>query len=61
MITMLIGAILNTILDPIFIFIFNMGVKGAALATIISQAVSAIWVMNYFLSGKSMLTIKKSI
>ncbi len=59
MITMLIGAILNTILDPIFIFIFNMGVKGAALATIISQAVSAIWVMNYFLSGKSMLTIKK--
>lgn len=59
MITMLIGAILNTILDPIFIFVFNMGVQGAALATIISQGVSAIWVMSYFLSGKSMLTIKK--
>lgn len=59
MITMLIGAILNTILDPIFIFIFNMGVQGAALATIISQAVSAIWVMSYFFSGKSMLTIKR--
>lgn len=59
MMTMLIGAILNTILDPIFIFGFNMGVKGAALATIISQAVSAIWVMKYFFGGNSMLKIKK--
>lgn len=59
MMTMLIGAILNTILDPIFIFVFNMGVQGAALATIIAQAVSAIWVMRYFLGGKSVLTIKK--
>lgn len=59
MMTMLIGAILNTILDPIFIFIFRMGVKGAALATIIAQAVSAMWVMRYFLGGKSVLTIKK--
>lgn len=59
MITMLIGALLNTILDPIFIFVFKMGVQGAALATIISQAVSAIWVMSYFLSGRSILTIKK--
>ncbi len=59
MVTMLIGAILNTILDPIFIFVFNMGVKGAALATIISQAVSTLWVMSYFLGGKSMLTIKR--
>lgn len=59
MITMLIGAILNTILDPIFIFGFNMGVQGAALATIISQVVSAIWVMSYFFSGRSMLTIKR--
>lgn len=59
MTTMLIGAILNTILDPIFIFGFKMGVQGAALATIISQAVSAIWVMNYFFSGKSTLTIKR--
>ena len=59
MITMLIGALLNTILDPIFIFVFKMGVQGAALATIISQAVSAIWVMAYFLRGRSILTIKK--
>jgi putative MATE family efflux protein len=59
MITMLIGAFLNTVLDPIFIFGFGMGVKGAALATIISQAVSAIWVMKFFFSGNSILRIKK--
>ena len=59
MITMLIGAILNTILDPIFIFIFKMGVEGAAIATIISQAVSATWVMSYFFGGKSLLTLNK--
>ncbi|WP_353096535.1 MATE family efflux transporter [Tissierella praeacuta] len=57
--TMLIGAISNTILDPIFIFSFGMGVEGAALATIISQGLSSIWVMRYFFSGKSMLNIKK--
>lgn len=57
--TMLIGAILNTILDPIFIFVFNMGVKGAAIATVISQIVSAIWVLSYFTSSKSHLKIKK--
>lgn len=59
MVTMLIGAILNIILDYIFIFIFNMGIKGAALATIISQAVSAIWVLSYFLGSRSMLKLKK--
>lgn len=59
MITMLIGAILNTILDPIFIFIFDMGIKGAALATIISQGVSAIWVMKYFIGNTSILRIRK--
>lgn len=48
--TVLIGAILNTILDPIFIFLLDLGVQGAALATIISQAVSALWVMR-FLTG----------
>ena len=57
--TMLIGAILNTILDPIFIFVFNMGVKGAAIATVISQIVSAIWVLSYFTGSKSHLKIKK--
>lgn len=59
MTTMLLGAILNTILDPIFIFIFNMGIRGAALATVIAQAASATWVLSYFFSGKSMLEIKK--
>ena len=47
----LIGAVLNTVLDPIFIFGLGLGVRGAALATIISQAVSAVWVLR-FLTGK---------
>jgi putative MATE family efflux protein len=55
MFTMLIGAILNTILDPVFIFVFNMGIGGAALATILSQMVSAVWVLYYFLGGASLL------
>lgn len=59
MYTMLIGAIINTILDPIFIFGFHWGMRGAALATITAQAVSAIWVMRYFLSGKSLLKIHR--
>jgi putative MATE family efflux protein len=57
MLTMLIGAVLNTILDPIFIFVLGLGVKGAALATIISQAAAASWVLLYFLGGKSLLKI----
>ena len=48
--TVLIGAILNTILDPIFIFVLDLGVRGAALATSLSQAVSALWVLR-FLTG----------
>ena len=59
MYTMLIGALINTILDPIFIFWFNWGMQGAAFATIISQAVSAIWVFKYFLSGNSLLKLHK--
>ena len=51
MLTVLLGAVTNIILDPIFIFVFGMGVKGAALATIISQFLSAIWVLK-FLTGK---------
>lgn len=58
--TMLIGAVLNTILDPIFMFGFDMGVKGAAIATIISQAVSMAWVLSYFLTGRSSLKLKLS-
>lgn len=59
MFTMLIGAIVNTILDPIFIFIFNLGMAGAALATIISQAISASWVLYHFFSGRSALKIHR--
>ena len=51
--TILIGAVLNLILDPIFIFGFNLGVRGAAIATVISQAVSAIWVVHFLFSEKS--------
>lgn len=58
MFTMLIGGILNTILDPIFIFVFHMGTRGAAIATVISQAVNTIWVLSYFFSGKSVLKIR---
>ncbi len=59
MYTVAIGAVLNIILDPIFIFALDMGVRGAALATIISQAVSAIWVI-WFLSGeKTHLKLKR--
>jgi len=59
MITVLIGAVSNIILDPIFIFGFNMGVKGAALATIFSQAVSCIWVLMFLCGKKSYLKLKK--
>ena len=58
MFTMLIGAAINTVLDPIFIFIIPWGMRGAAFATILSQAVSAIWVMIYFLRGKSLLKLR---
>lgn len=51
--TVLIGAGLNTVLDPIFIFAFNMGVRGAALATILSQAVSAVWVLRFLTGPKT--------
>lgn len=53
MITMLISGGLNIILDPIFIFVLDMGIRGAALATVISQASTVIYLVYYFLSGKS--------
>ncbi len=59
MITVLIGAICNIILDPIFIFGFNMGVSGAALATIISQAISAFYVIRFLTGKKTHLKIRK--
>lgn len=60
MLTVLIGAVLNIALDPLFIFTFNMGVRGAALATIISQGVSAVWVVCFLLGKKSKLKLKKA-
>ena len=51
--TVLIGAGLNTVLDPVFIFAFGMGVRGAALATILSQAVSAVWVLKFLTGPKT--------
>lgn len=59
MLTTIIGAVLNLVLDPIFIFIFDMGVSGAALATIISQMISAIWVVRFLRGRKAILHIKK--
>ena len=57
--TVMIGAGLNIILDPIFIFVFDMGVRGAALATILSQAVSAVWVVTFLCGKKSILHIRR--
>ncbi|MCC3866955.1 MATE family efflux transporter [Terrisporobacter mayombei] len=59
MFTVIIGAAINIILDPILIFGFNMGVKGAALATIIAQGVSAIFVLKFLFGKKSILKIRK--
>lgn len=60
MFSVLIGAIANIVLDPIFIFGMHMGVKGAAIATVISQGLSAAWVMSFLLGSKSSLKIRKS-
>ncbi len=59
MVTVLIGAITNIVLDPIFIFGLDLGVKGAALATITAQAVSAIWVVVFLLGKKNKLRLRR--
>lgn len=59
MLTTIIGAVLNLILDPIFIFVLDMGVGGAALATIISQMISAIWVIRFLTGKKALLILKR--
>lgn len=61
MLTILIGAILNIILDPVFIFVLHLGVRGAALATIISQGVSAIWVVRFLSGKKAILRLRLSL
>ena len=58
MMTVLLGAVLNVILDPIFIFTFDMGVRGAAIATVISQCVSCVWVLWFLTGKKALLTLK---
>ena len=59
MLSVLIGAVCNIALDPLFIFGLNMGVKGAALATILSQAISCVWVIIFLCSKKTKLRIRK--
>ena len=59
MCSVLIGAILNILLDPLFIFAFGLGVKGAALATILSQACSAAWVISFLTSHRASLKLEK--
>ncbi|MDX9959778.1 MAG: MATE family efflux transporter, partial [Spirochaetia bacterium] len=59
MATMLIGAVLNIILDAVFIIGLGMGVSGAALATVIAQGSSAVWVMSYYFGGRSHLKIRR--
>lgn len=60
MLSVLIGAVINIILDPIFIFAMGMGVKGGALATVISQAVSCVWVISFLCGKKTQLRLKVS-
>ncbi len=61
MVTMFIGAILNVVLDPIFIFVFHMGIKGAAIATVISMGVSMAFVLAHFCNSKSEVHFKRGI
>ena len=57
--TVLLGAVANILLDPVFIFFFHMGVQGAALATILSQLISAIWILKFLTGPKAILKLKK--
>ncbi len=59
MVTVLIGAVLNIVLDPLFIFALDMGVRGAALATIISQFVSAVWALHFLFGKKTTIRIRR--
>ena len=56
--SVVIGAVINIVLDPVFIFVFDMGVAGAAIATVISQLVSAAWVVGFLMSKKALLKIR---
>ena len=58
MISVMVGAFSNILLDPLFIYAFDMGVKGAALATVISQALSCVWVLSFLCGKKTVLKLK---
>ncbi|MGM9550344.1 MAG: MATE family efflux transporter [Faecousia sp.] len=58
MLTTVIGALINIVLDPIFIFAFDMGVSGAATATVLSQAVSAVWILKFLTGKKTVLHLR---
>lgn len=58
MLTTLIGAVLNLLLDPLFLFVFHMGIRGAAIATVISQAVSALWTIRFLTGPNTILRIR---
>lgn len=60
MITVIIGAVVNIILDPIFIFLLNMGVRGAALATVVSQCISCVWVIVFLCGKNSILRLRRN-
>ena len=60
MMTVLLGAVANIILDPLFIFVFHMGVQGAALATIISQFLSAAWIIRFLTGPRTILKLRRS-
>lgn len=59
MMTVLLGAVCNIVLDPVFIFVFDMGVKGAAVATVISQFVSMVWILRFLTGEKTELKIRR--
>ena len=58
MMTIIIGAVLNVVLDPLFIFVLNLGVQGAAIATVISQVVSSLWVLRFLTGKQAILRLK---
>lgn len=61
MMTILLGAVVNIILDPIFIFVLHMGVAGAAVATVLSQLLSAVWVLTFLTGKKTTLRLKRTL
>ncbi len=61
MLTTLIGAVINIVLDPVFIFVLGMGVNGAAIATVLSQAVGAVWILRFLTGSKTILQLRREL